>query len=124
MKHSALRNLVLLTALFIHCFALSAQVDGSLKKNSQNPLLNKYKDYEAVILADYGKIKFIDNHEGGFDYYFTRKTHYKINTSSGLDWTEIEIPLYVEKLDQETLEDVHVTVINPEDEKVIIYKKR
>ncbi|MEN8227648.1 MAG: hypothetical protein ABFS38_05795 [Bacteroidota bacterium] len=109
------KKMVLYVWLISMSFGLLAQFSNNLDVSSKNPLLNKYKDYEAVIIEDLGKIHFLDNGNGGFDFVFKRSTRFKINTTSGLDWAEVEIPLYQNGGKSEKLVDATVSVLNEGD---------
>lgn len=52
-------------------------------------------DAEAIILFDIGETRFIHGKEG-LDIKFERVTRIKILKESGLDWAEVNIPLYFE----------------------------
>ncbi|MEN8157761.1 MAG: hypothetical protein ABFS10_12485 [Bacteroidota bacterium] len=125
MRRSFLKTNIIVSALLI-LFGLPvvAQPTKSLKESSLNPLLNKYKDYEAVIIEDLGRIEFIYWSGEGFSYVFERTMQFKINSSSGLDWAEIEIPLYQGKDDHEKLNDVSIKIINADDQRVWHYEKK
>ena len=84
---------------------------------TDDPILAKYKDYEAVIIRDNGKIRFIESTEG-FDFVFERNVRMKINTSSGLHWADVEIPVYHEGRNAERLTEAGARVFNPEGELV------
>lgn len=121
-KHT-MNRLLLFSWIILMTSGLFAQSTISLKESSQNPLLDIYADYEAVILEDHGKLYFNYNGEG-FDFVFERSTRFKINTSSGLDWTEVEIPLYKSSKNAEKLEKVSVSVLNEGESEEITYKKK
>lgn len=68
-------------------------------------------DAEAVILADWGESRFF-RAENGFHVMFTRYTKIKIFDEAGLDWAEVEIPLYREGNIYEKVEDIQAFSYN------------
>lgn len=116
MNNTGKWKIVLMIMLISFIPEITAQSGKTLLENSESPLLRKYQDYEAVILEDLGNIRFEKMHDGSFNIIYTRSTQYKIITTSGLEWSEIEIPLYVDGSRKEVLQDISITLINPEDE--------
>lgn len=105
-----------LTLVFLLCLGLiplSAQFSRSLEECAMLPQLEKHKDYEAVIIEDIGNISFHKGNDGGLEYLFRRNVRIKINTASGIEWSEFEIPLYRESQQGEYLTIVNATVYNP-----------
>lgn len=124
MNNTGKWKLVFMSMLISFIPEITAQSDKTLAENGKSPLLKKYQDYEAVILEDLGSIRFKDNNDGAFDVIYTRSTQYKIITTSGLSWAEIEIPLYDNGSKKEFLQDISITVINPGDDEVKKFKMK
>ncbi len=76
------------------------------------------KDAEAVVLFDYGQSSFIRN-ENNFDVVFERTTRIKILTDAGIDYAQIEIPIYQEGNIYEKLYDVEAYTYNFENGRTI-----
>ncbi|MEN8202136.1 MAG: transglutaminase domain-containing protein [Bacteroidota bacterium] len=120
MKYDALLRKVCFFGIAALSITASAQSKKCIESHNQNPVLKKHKDYEAVIIEDLGKIRFEENQaNGGFDFIFERTTTTKIYSNTGLDRAEIEIPLYHQGRDKETLLYVKAAVFHEDDGKEI-----
>lgn len=53
-------------------------------------------DAEAIIIFDIGETRFIHSRDKGLDIKFERVTRIKILKESGLDWANVNVPLYYE----------------------------
>lgn len=110
MKTNPVPKAILFLLLFNSIPGFS-QTPTSRNNPADDPSLDLYKDYEAVIIEDYGKIHFLQT-DVGFEFVFERKVRFKINTSSGLRWAEVEIPVYHEGDRIETLTGLDATVFD------------
>jgi len=63
------------------------------------------EDAEAVVLYDYGESFFVPTSQG-FELVFKRISRIKILSESGMDWAEVEIPIYIDKGNKEKISNI------------------
>lgn len=80
-------------------------------------------DAEAIILFDIGKTRFYSTGEG-LDIKFTRLTRILILDESGLDWAEVEIPLFIgdNYYEQERVKNLQANSYNLTDGRIFLTK--
>lgn len=76
------------------------------------------KDAGALVLYDYGETYFVSSTHG-FEIIFKRTTRIKILNESGIDWAEIEIPIYIQDGRTEEFSKLKGTTYNLEDGKMV-----
>jgi hypothetical protein len=108
-----MKQTILSLTILLGCSLAQAQLTRPLAAYQDYSPLEKYAGYDAVIIEDIGSITFEQDPKGGLDYHFDRKTQYRINSKAGIEWSEIEIPLYRESHQGEYLLEASASVINP-----------
>jgi len=90
--------LILLLLVSSFTFSQKSQFQlGIINEYEQN--LKSYKKdpkAEAVVIFDIGKSIFFDTDRGGYNIRFTRKKRIKILDKSGIKYSEVSIPFYVD----------------------------
>jgi len=106
---------LLLTSLVINTFAQNySETFGSptLEEVQQKKWPND-TIAEAAVIYDMGESTFLINREDtGFDIHFKRSTKIKIITQAGVDYANIEIPLYHKDEQYETVTNIEAYVYN------------
>lgn len=77
---------------------------------------------EAVILGDYGEVYFTYNNEKGFQLNVKHHMRIKILKSAGLDWANLEIPLYKSVVNKEKILSIKGAAYNLVNGKVEVTK--
>lgn len=79
---------------------------------------DKDEDAEAVVLFDIGKSEFRLN-GNKFEITFERTTRIKILTEAGIDWAEVNIPLYNQGRTAEKVRKIEANAYNLEDGEIV-----
>ncbi|MHC1778241.1 MAG: hypothetical protein AB9834_22770 [Lentimicrobium sp.] len=115
--------LLLLTFLFHPDNSASAQTDlykfGRISAEEISLTSCSFdKDADAVVLFDIGKARF-DLSDGGFELIYERTRRIKILKESGVNYANIEIPLYRHGSIEEKITDLEAGSWNMKDDKLV-----
>ncbi|MFC0876713.1 DUF3857 domain-containing protein [Saccharicrinis sp. FJH2] len=106
MKKIILLTLVALTALTLHAEKIIMEM-GSVSMSELNIIkYDKDPDAEALKIFDLGQSEFIQEEGQGFILRFRRQTRIKILDEAGLDYAEVEIPVFRTRDTYESVEQI------------------
>ena len=118
-----MKKIILLFSFVSICLSISAQsiyqeLQPVSLQDLQMTTYDKDKDAGAVVLYDYGETYFLPS-TNGFEVMFKRTTRIKILNESGLDWAEIEVPIYAEEGREEVFSKLKGTTYNMENGRIV-----
>ncbi len=111
LKRSFLLALTTFLALQISAQEYSTDWGEISRDELEMTSYEKDPDAEAVVIYDLGESKF-QREENAFVVMFTRNTRIKILTEAGLDYAEIEIPIYQEQGNYERVTEIKGVTYN------------
>ena len=112
--------LSLITICLCYCPVLSQEYSrefGNVSRfEAQLESFDKDPEAEAVIFYDIGESYFYDTEDGGYNIRFTRSKRIKIFEHSGVKYSEITIPYYVDGYGRtEVVQSISATSYNFDD---------
>lgn len=118
-------NKTLLIAVFFACFTNTASAQKSPVKYGEIPLEDlKMETYDkdtsasAVVLSDYGE-SYIRISTTNATLYFERHVRIKILKKDGMEWADVEIPLYHSGSSEERVTKIKASTYNLENGKIV-----